>query len=300
MKKSVIKRRKRVPAAGPIGRLSDQAAAEALVSVGRGVHSGPGEDEDESEEQEAPKRKRARRTKRAGGKGKGDKGQDDEEGGESSGREAQAWEMQVDRPSAGLMHHPFASPHPHGGFDLPPLNAALEMGGPMAPGYASAPGGKGAFRDVHGHPSYLRSGSGAPSRTHSPLSGPANAVPPYAPMGMPGMMMGGYGFPRGHSPVMLSGVPTAAELERHYFELHEQRRGLVEMLEKTDRIMAGVKRGIEEMRAGGSDGQQQGQQQQGSPNGPAPSVPLQRSASGSGSARESVWPVSVQAEAARE
>ncbi len=34
MKKTVIKRRKRVPAAGSAGRLSDQAAAEALVSVG--------------------------------------------------------------------------------------------------------------------------------------------------------------------------------------------------------------------------------------------------------------------------
>ena len=68
---------------------------------------------------------------------------------------------------------------------------------------------KGAF---HGPASYIRSGSGASSRTHSPLQGAATG---YAPIGM-------YGFPRGHSPVLISGVvPTVAELERHYYELHE-------------------------------------------------------------------------------
>ena len=45
MKKAVIKRRKRVPAASaPAGRMSDQAAAEALVSVGRGMQSTEDED----------------------------------------------------------------------------------------------------------------------------------------------------------------------------------------------------------------------------------------------------------------
>ncbi|EED81869.1 predicted protein [Postia placenta Mad-698-R] len=45
-------------------------------------------------------------------------------------------------------------------------------------------------------------------------------------------------------------VPTVMELERHYFELAEQRRRLEEILERTDRMMAGVKRGMDEMRAG--------------------------------------------------
>jgi hypothetical protein len=46
----------------------------------------------------------------------------------------------------------------------------------------------------------------------------------------------------------LMGIPTLADLERHYMELEEQRRKMVEILERTDRIMAGVKRGIDEMR----------------------------------------------------
>ncbi|KAJ6621535.1 hypothetical protein B0H10DRAFT_2017704 [Mycena sp. CBHHK59/15] len=47
-------------------------------------------------------------------------------------------------------------------------------------------------------------------------------------------------------------VPSLEELERHYFQLHEQRRKTEEVLRETDRLMAGVKRGIDEMRAGGN------------------------------------------------
>ncbi len=65
MKKTVIKRRKRVPAAGSAGRLSDQAAAEALVSVGRGVHAGTGDEEEDEEDSPEPKRKRSRRSSRS-------------------------------------------------------------------------------------------------------------------------------------------------------------------------------------------------------------------------------------------
>ncbi|TFY79012.1 hypothetical protein EWM64_g5008, partial [Hericium alpestre] len=68
MKKTVIKRRKRVPAAGPTGRLSDQAAAEALVSVGRVQDRAEGEEDEEDEGQAsstpAVKRKRAPRKPR--------------------------------------------------------------------------------------------------------------------------------------------------------------------------------------------------------------------------------------------
>jgi GATA-binding protein len=317
MKKTVIKRRKRVPAAASAGRLSDQAAAEALVSVGRGVHAGTGDEEDDDEDSPEPKRKRSRRSfprVKRGGKDKGKDG-DDEEGGENDAR--QDWEMtDAARPgSRGGFIHP---PHPFtvaGGFELPPLGSALgpgtDLGGVLA-GYVAA---KSAF---HGPPSYLRSGSGAPSRTHSPLQG---ATTGYAPVGA-------YGFPRGHSPVLVSGVvPTVAELERHYYELHEHRNSLVEFLERTDRLIAGVKRGLDEMRPS-SDGtapqqpsQPQQQQQQSQPQpqppsegpaqpqteasngGTAPSVPIQvpRSSPGSpGSGRESVWPVTTGADSARE
>ncbi|KZT07537.1 uncharacterized protein LAESUDRAFT_651143 [Laetiporus sulphureus 93-53] len=98
-------------------------------------------------------------------------------------------------------------------------------------------------------------------------------------------------------------VPTVVELERHYYELGEQRRRLEEMLEKTDRMMAGVKRGMEEMRAGQKHGQAsphppspapQGQQQQQEKkpqqsSSQAVAVPLGRS--GNTSSKDSVWPV---------
>jgi GATA-binding protein, other eukaryote len=304
MKKTVIKRRKRVPAAGSAGRLSDQAAAEALVSVGRGVHAGTGDEEEDEEDSPEPKRKRSRRSfprARRGGKDKGKDG-DDEEGGESEAQ--QNWEM-ADAPRPGsrsaFIPHPFTVP---GGFELPPLGSALgpgtDLGGVLA-GYVA----KGAF---HGPASYIR--SGAPSRTHSPLQGAAAGYASVA----------GYGFPRGHSPMLMGGVmPTVAELERHYYELHEHRNSLVDFLDRTDRLIAGVKRGLDEMR-GSSDGaapQQQSQQQQQQPasdaqpppqteasnGGAAPSVPLQvtRSSPGSpGSGRDSVWPVSTAVDSARD
>jgi GATA-binding protein len=309
MKKTVIKRRKRVPAAASAGRLSDQAAAEALVSVGRGVHAGTGDEEDDDEDLPEPKRKRSRRSfprVKRGGKDDRKHG-DDEEGGENEAQ--QNWEMtDATRPgSRGAFIHP---PHPFtiaGGFELPPLGTALGPGtdlSGMLAGYVAAKGG-----------SYIRSGSGAPTRTHSPLHG---ATAGYAPVG-------GYGFPRGHSPVLMSGVvPTVAELERHYYELHEHRNGLLEFLERTDRLIAGVKRGLDDMR-GSTDGAapqqpsqpQQPQQQQPqatsedqaqpqveTSNGEtAPSVPIQlpRGSPGSpGGGRESVWPVTTGADSARD
>ena len=307
MKKTVIKRRKRVPAAGSAGRLSDQAAAEALVSVGRGVHAGTGDEEEDEDDSPGPKRKRPRRSFPRARRGKDKKDGDDEEGGESELH--QNWEMaDAARPGSrgGFIHppHPFIGP---GGFELPPLSSALgptDLSGVLA-GFVAA---KSSF---HGPASYIRSGSGAPSRTHSPLPGAAAG---YA-------HVGGYGFPRGHSPVLMSGVmPTAAELERHYYELHEHRNGLLEFLERTDRLIAGVKRGLDEMR-GSSDGapsqppQQQPSQPQpasegqaplqaeASNSGTAPSVPLQvtRNSPGSpGSARESVWPVATAVDSARD
>lgn len=375
MKKTVIKRRKRVPAAGVaggagggaggVGRMSDQAAAEALVAVGRlGVGGGgPGGDDSEGDA-EQPKKKRAKKAK-GGDKEKG-RGDDDavmDMGDEplERGRETQrkrsgdstgvGWaegghpgpsspQHQQRTPSMTHMQNPdggldsryahlqrgssFAgSPHSHGGFDLPPLNAALG-GGPGDAGAGGGGGGRGfgGFmgggnnRDP-GHfagtpSSYMRSGSSAPSRTHSPL-GPAGVgagagyvLPPPHGMGhsqyYPGTGMSpptSVQHEAGGTSSMMGlggsgGVPSATELERHYFELHEQKRRLEEMLEKTDRLMVGVKRGIDEMRTGQQPQPQQGQSQSQTPSqgigGGA--VPLIR---GSGTdkerSRETVWPV---------
>lgn len=74
-------------------------------------------------------------------------------------------------------------------------------------------------------------------------------------------------------------MPSVAELERHYSELHDQRRKLEEMLEKTDRMMLGVKRGLDEMKAGSVTGP-------GGSNSGATSVPLMR---GESQRKESIW-----------
>jgi hypothetical protein len=46
----------------------------------------------------------------------------------------------------------------------------------------------------------------------------------------------------------MPGIPTYADLKRHYDELHDQRKKLEEMMEKNERMIAGVKRGLDEMR----------------------------------------------------
>ncbi|PPR06048.1 hypothetical protein CVT26_007510 [Gymnopilus dilepis] len=294
MKKSVIKRRKRVPAAPgaagsgvPSGRMSDQAAAEALVAVGRmGASPGgtavAGEDSEMegAGSGEQPKKKRTRR-----GKGRGDKDDDtmdgDEEheddqpsgkrrrganGWEDSGRSASPHRVpsrnQDYLARSGLTMGPFPGgvvppppPHP---FELPPL-AALNNGNPFL-GSASAPS------------SYIRSGSNAPSRTHSPLghagppgagvTGPGGPPPPPGGPGVP-PPPGGYLFPpylaappNEMSSLMVAagvalgglGIPSYMDLERHYFALAEEKRKWEEMMERTDRLMAGVKRTLDEMK----------------------------------------------------
>lgn len=350
MKKTVIKRRKRVPAAGVSpGRMSDQAAAEALVAVGRiGGHgsAGGGEDDSEGEAVEQPRKKRSRKSgrngKEKGGRRKGDDddGDDGEAGldddGEPTRKKARDGWADVTGPSSsvsprldhrsqqqnqdpyahlqrstgGAPHQFLGSPHHHGGFDLPPLNAAL--GGDRDRnnyGYNPAMG-------VHfpGAASYIRSGSGAPSRTHSPLNpaglgggpGPGYALPPPQQL-IHGGAGGGYYPNIGHSPgahdapptVMAglmnmglgmgsvipppSAIPTIGELERHYYQLAEQKRGMEEMLDRTDRMMISVKRGLDEMKAGqGEDG--------GSIGGGA-TVPLNRPNS-DGKERRDIWPTS--------
>ncbi|KAG9036009.1 putative electron transfer flavoprotein subunit [Tulasnella sp. JGI-2019a] len=91
------------------------------------------------------------------------------------------------------------------------LNAHSQLGVPAVPGSRSA------------------SGQSMGSRTSPPMT-----------------MVDGY--PRLSPPVT---VPTIAELERHYAELRLERKRIEDMLHRTDVMMAGVKRGIDEMRSGG-------------------------------------------------
>lgn len=163
-------------------------------------------------------------------------------------------------------------------------------------------------RDGHypGAPSsYIRSGSSAPSRTHSPLNpAGAAAAPAY---GLPHHSHGhGLAHPyysqstglsplHSHSPpphqahdpmngsgMPPSGIPTYSELKRHYDELHDQRKKLEEMMEKNERMIAGVKRGLDEMR--GVHPQQPQNNVGGAP------LPLMRDSDRPRS-RASVWPI---------
>ncbi|KIJ12068.1 hypothetical protein PAXINDRAFT_163968 [Paxillus involutus ATCC 200175] len=326
MKKTVIKRRKRVPAAAGMSsaRITDHQAAEALVGIGQSggsQHANTGGEESDNEvEEPQPRRKRARRGKSDREKGRTREKDDDEDMGEldeesqqetgvrNRGKGERASARKVSRDShsslwaegAMSMHHQIVealgdrghslprvmqqgsdmdrfthhlgrvpSGHgafiasPHAGLDLPPLNAALgERYGYGPPGLLGA-------RDFSGAPSsYIRSGSNAPSRTHSPLNpGLAAAGVGYVLPPPHGMGHGYYGLGHGHSPpphdamngVLASIVPTASELRQHYLELHEQRRRFEEMIDKTDRMMAGIKRGLDEMM--GASQQQQHQQQ---------------------------------------
>ncbi|KIK95619.1 hypothetical protein PAXRUDRAFT_140291 [Paxillus rubicundulus Ve08.2h10] len=325
MKKTVIKRRKRVPAAAGMSsaRITDHQAAEALVGIGQSggsQHANTcGEESDNEVEEPQPRRKRARRGKSDREKGRTREKDDDEDMGEpdeESQQETGVRSSDMDR----FAHHLGRVPSghgafiasPHAGLDLPPLNAALgERYGYGPPGLLGA-------RDFSGAPSsYIRSGSNAPSRTHSPLNpglaaaaGVGYVLPPPH-----GMGHGYYGLGHGHSPpphdamngVLASIVPTASELRQHYLELHEQRRRFEEMIEKTDRMMAGIKRGLDEMM--GASQQQQHQPQtlsqpqphaspeqpaqqspQAGTNATAAAVPLARAGERERS-RESIWPI---------
>lgn len=152
--------------------MSDQAAAEALVAVGRLASSGgaaTGEDSDAEAEQ--PKKKRARRGKAGRSVEKEDEDIVMDGGEESEGREAERKRhVSASNTNNGWTGTRSASPHrapsrnqdyaAHlqrsaggAGFELPPLpglNGAAFLGG--------APS------------SYMRSGSNAPTRTHSPLN----------------------------------------------------------------------------------------------------------------------------------
>ncbi|KAI0675988.1 hypothetical protein C8Q78DRAFT_964483 [Trametes maxima] len=328
MKKTVIKRRKRVPAApGAPGspnqhdRMTDQAAAEVLASVGRAVPSGSTGAPEESEEERPKKRTRRPRTSKAREKDAEGMDVDDEEedegkprkarrtGGGRGGRgsressnvtQAGQWgetmmqgmgdpQMLEHRPGSAGQHmqqdHGYGAGAPRGN-PFPPQHANQTL-----PGLIAALGSEvvtSIMNSQYGgvpppHPSYMRSGSaggssaaqgGVPSRTHSPLAGHPMNPPPGAHYGIPPPLhvpahappppfagavgpsfyhTGASQVPpsMGPPPPLMEGpphVPSVAELDHHYRELAEERRRLEDMLARTDRMMAGVKRGLDEMR----------------------------------------------------
>jgi len=142
------------------GRTAEQAAAETLLAVGRqGGRSASGSPRSDDDEQRPHKRQRS----------------EDREG-DVLMRVAPQDPAQLGLPPPQPQHH-----RQQGGYDLPPLSAAV--------GSARAPQ-----------------------------------------------------------------TPTYAELEQHYKDLHSERRRLDELAERHERMMAGVRRAMEDMRASGSGG----------------------------------------------
>jgi hypothetical protein len=258
MKKTVIKRRKRVPAAagGTSGstpsRMTDQAAAETLVSVGRLASGNGGNGEESDGEAREPKRKRTRRSRATRASEREDEDvtmdgvEESESHGASSQRKKTTWDGRSVSPQNRAPSRsdylsrgpnaagPFApTGSPHSGFEIPPLAVLSNSAAAAAL--------------LNAQSSYMRSGSNAPSRTHSPLGHAAGyPVPPGPPQFYaPDLNMLNFSLAVGN----LMGIPTLPDLERHYMELSEHRRRMEEMLERTDRVMAGVKRGIDEMRS---------------------------------------------------
>ncbi|KAL0953321.1 hypothetical protein HGRIS_004566 [Hohenbuehelia grisea] len=316
MKKTVIKRRKRVPAApgmgGPSGRMSDQAAAEALVSVGRfpappGTGAGTGGEESDpaGDGEPAPKKRRTRKPKAPAPPADDDaamEGTEEERDGERD-RERDSRRKRPRDSGAGpstATPPPRAGSHPGSGSVLQdPRYMHLQQ--QQRPGSAAG-GGVPFLPAPHAHPielpplpglvqhfvppgapsSFMRSGSNAPSRTHSPMApgaGPGPGAPGQAYMlPPPHAISAGYPVdpallamgpsPFGPPPPHLApglppyggGVPSVAELEHHYEILREQKRRFEEMVERTDHMLLGVKRGLDEIR-GVTQGQQSPQQQ---------------------------------------
>ncbi|KAF7309363.1 hypothetical protein MIND_00307000 [Mycena indigotica] len=197
MKKTVIKRRKRVPAAGGNGghdganAMSDQAAAEALVAVGRSRMTGssPRPHPTDDDNEDAPRRKRARRKAPA---------------------PLPIEEDQKDLGKRTWFPSPAPTGTPQNSFELPSIGSAF--------------------------PGYMRGSSLSRSATPNRVGAGSPAA--------------GYNLPpvRSYHEGSTGGIPTVEELERHYFSLHEQRRKMEELLRDTERMMAGVRRGIDEMR----------------------------------------------------
>ena len=315
----------------PPVRMSEQAAAETLVSVGRGAQdrSVGGESDDDNDQHSRKKQRRSDAGEMGLGYDDGERMREQrrreswqEEGqgqGSSGGFGAFSVDSQTGR--SGGFYSP-ALGQGSGGYDLPPLNAALG-GEKMSGRYPYAP--QGASSSSYNRP------EGIPSRTHSPaatlhqtgaqsttgLGGGLHLPPPHglgqghatffhgSGAGSASLGQARTSSPRAPSPLRESTtggtgggvpVPTLNELEAHYYQLAEQRRRMQEMIEKTERYMDGLKRGIDEMRGGNTSGSGNGNgistgMNVGSSPGAAPGAPLPLASRGDRREGMSVWPV---------
>ncbi|KAJ3504735.1 hypothetical protein NMY22_g17826 [Coprinellus aureogranulatus] len=243
------------------------------------------------------------------------------EGGEESGRESG---REAGHGPTSASHPPNPRKRSHNGWTdnnrsasrSPRVGATFPGGVP--PGLELLPNGMAvAAALLSSSGAYMRPGSNVPSRTHSPL-GPGAAIPPGYMLPPHALAGGPYypGAPTGDLSSLMNlgmaagvalnnmGPPTVADLERHYIELAEHKKRWEEMMERTERLMAGVKRTIDEMKGTSTSSQPVAGPKQpevtvtpaavegavgvSETAAPAASVPL---ATRSGERKEPVWPL---------
>ena len=260
--------------------MSDRDAAEALDALGKAgrrsatIH--PSQDGlFDTDQGQEPQRKRVRRTKSSGTAASDRESSGHRDDGathtsEDVQREREEYERNTLTPVGGhtwdIHHAPSGtSPHGHGGFDLPPLAQLDVLSNAHSHGHHHM-GGRGF--GYSGHGSRTRSPHDAPSHSHSPTGTTQGSLhlPPLSTHGH------AHQYPpqsrlraETHSPyaqqqqgqqqqqqAARSQTPTYADLAAHYNLLREERRRLEGLLAKTDDMMRGVKRGLEELRAAGA------------------------------------------------
>jgi GATA-binding protein len=187
-----------------------------------------------------------------------------------------------------------------GAIHLPPIGAALGLPPPSYPASRNptAPSSR-----AHSHSPTSFSRSLHPLPTHSmmgqshphsmPILPSAYRSAPHPPSAAPSPPES---HVRDEIPSAQS-VPTLAELETHYQQLNTERRRLEEMLEKTDELLIGVKRGMEQLRphrspSGFSDHTREriGHQHH-HPHHDAPHSAFRLPSHGSSRTREQVWSI---------
>lgn len=254
-----------------------------------------------------------------------------EEGAEGRWSERASPSYHAQQHHHGHPQHPHTSSHSHshahhGGFDLPPLNAALSGGdhphshSPFNVGPGGATGNGSSVNvnytpvgsrthspgnAVGGHSAYTlppplpahqhHHSSSSQHHSHHQLYSPPTSTAGHDVSSGPNASIPGSGGSAG------TGL-TVAELERHYFELHEQRRKMEEMLGRTERMMGVVRRGLEELRAASSTsssatGAGMAAMGMGMSGAGGASVPINVSGRGQ---RDSVWPVSNAVDSGRD
>ncbi|KAG8788143.1 putative electron transfer flavoprotein subunit [Serendipita sp. 397] len=139
------------------------------------------------------------------------------------------------RPSSASLHQtfdPHSSHYPH-----PPTTAGSNPG--SRNGHSTSP-------EVHHRNNTHHHSNQHQQQQQQPQYSPRYAPVPPTPLSRPASRVGGP--PSSSSSSTPSHVPSVSELEAHYRELRTQKQSMEDMLEKTDRMLDGLRRAIDDAR----------------------------------------------------